>query len=51
MGKISAYIDGFNFYHLSKDKIKKHKAYYEILKKYCNIEVVNGRFGKKFVNG
>lgn len=37
-------------YHLSKDKIKKHKLYYEILTKYCNIEVANGRFGEKFID-
>lgn len=31
------------------DKINRHNAFYEILEKYCNIEVVNGRFGKKIV--
>ena len=31
------------------DKINRRNAFYEILEKYCNIEVVNGRFGKKIV--
>ena len=31
------------------DKINRHNAFYEILEKYYNIEVVNGRFGKKIV--
>lgn len=31
------------------EKISRHNAFYEILEKYCNIEVVNGRFGKKIV--
>nr|WP_300711346.1 NYN domain-containing protein [uncultured Brachyspira sp.] len=32
-----------------KGKISRHKAFYEILNKYCNIEAVNGRFGRKIV--
>nr|WP_295154405.1 NYN domain-containing protein [uncultured Brachyspira sp.] len=32
-----------------KGKINGHKAFYEILNKYCNIEAVNGRFGRKIV--
>ena len=31
------------------DKINKHNAFYEILNKYCRIEVVNGRFCKKLL--
>ena len=32
-----------------KDKIKKHNYFYKILYEYCNIEIIDGRFGKKVI--